>query len=1124
MAAAKKKARHSSLLSKTTSVPSSPIDQQKGVDVPDRHSSPNLWRNTLQKSPRPASFLGSWKSFNSVNEEDERLIRTESNPTSLDEATSPTTNDMEHMSLLYHGEVQIAGSMFRKKIQYMVLTNTHLLRFKSRNKAAEVFPEIPASMGRTSSINHLRMSSGGSTSESHSGSDPHTSIPLHHIVAVYKLDDGRPYFSIELASYDEYSNSVFTQSMQLHDPHDSEVWLSSLYNAIAKAKVAKAAPPCQQAVEYAARCLESEGDYDPNHFSMFTVAQRTSKHGPRSSSDDLGKLVSSVCYLVIGLHKVHLLPLPRPMKSGSSTSIAEMSTTSHAIVTITAINVQEHDNAFHIAFRMPFQAPVMLYLASTSVTEVALYVRNAIDYLRPLWVEQPLDWRVPNSLDDAILPIPPVAVDDHFAFDRTLTAYCVGYNLDPSNIRYTVSSDCEDAPEFSLLEPNNPRRPTYSSLELLAVLRALRYNESFHSFAFRRTKLDSLHNVYDKQGSEHFTWSTRSGQVINKLPRLDQTPLLVQELQCLLLKSCRLRRVDFSDCITRKAADIHDNDRGSGICEAVFPMCALQVTNADWITLNGIAMSMLDIQYIHGATSKKDTHFRAVELARCGLDENSVEYAVNCLGQQESTLECLDLSNNPCKLNPSLLREHLGKFYSLRKLNLSRLALSFGSQPILSSGVLNNWKLEFLDLSFTVLNTESVDGLAVYLMSEKSSLLRQLHIENCQMSGEDVATLLESMYTNHARPRNLHLFVSGNRLERGHGKLVRAIARSNAPTHVTMQALEYNEGKSFRNLLQALSENNTIEYLDLSRVSIPFEASAEACETLRFVFEKNTALRELDISGEQAHLEAVTLGRGIVDAVRGLESNETLEILRIENQALGFPGASALASMLQINTSLRELHCEGNEISLQAFTTLVNAMMENRSLIYLPAMMKDRAWSRSKVDREINNLLSPTGSSSSVPARNSVRRAISNSLPGARSARILDKPQPQSKVSEQDVRAAVSSLEEMWEGEIDRLAGYLARNYSLASGMPLNDISNAQEDQGSRPTTAGTLATAIKNAMLDRTPTAELDRQLGDMSLSESSGSSTVREATMTENTVPEEEAQELEDEVELEEGITMRQ
>ena len=115
--------------------------------------------------------------------------------------------------VLHHGDVQLAGGMFRKKSQYLVLTDNHLIRFKSRSKAADVFPSIPASKGRRNDeARHSRLSSSGSIHElqTTSANDAFAAMPLNEIVAVYKLDDGRPYFSVEVAHLDQDRPSAIT--------------------------------------------------------------------------------------------------------------------------------------------------------------------------------------------------------------------------------------------------------------------------------------------------------------------------------------------------------------------------------------------------------------------------------------------------------------------------------------------------------------------------------------------------------------------------------------------------------------------------------------------------------------------------------------------------------------------------------------------------------------------------------------------------------------------------------------------------------------------------------------------------------------------------------------------------
>ena len=92
-------------------------------------------------------------------------------------------------------------------------------------------------------------------------------------------------------------------------------------------------------------------------------------------------------------------------------------------------------------------------------------------------------------------------------------------------------------------------------------------------------------------------------------------------------------------------------------------------------------------------------------------------------------------------------------------------------------------------------------------------------------------------------------------------------------------------------------------------------------------------------------------------------------------------------------------------------------------------------------------------------------------------------PLPALRVTEQDVQAAVASLEEQWTAEKERLHGYLQRNYNLQHGLPLSDdavdgVDGKLDDIDDAQETA-CLVTALRDAALDQTPKAELDRQLG---------------------------------------------
>ena len=1093
----KKKNRTSSFFSpsrsSSPSSPSSPVlERTYSANSYGMPSSPISRPRTLQRPERPSSkIFGSLRSMHSAQDEDERLVRTSSKHSSIDEETTAMLN-VSGMVVLHHGEVQMTAGIFRKKSLYLVLTDTHLLRFKSQAKAADVFPSIPASLGRSNTMRHSRMSSSGSLYELQISAEAHFSVPLHNIVAAYKLDDGRPYFSIEIAYLDEASNNASAMTLQCNDPRESDGWLSVLRAAIRNSRLTDPLPFEKKTIEYVARAMEYESDYDPQHFRMFKVVTRATKSGGRSSSDDLTKLTSNVCYLGIGIHKIHLIPLQlqKSAKPASNTSLSDLSGDSYGIATLSSVYVQESDDAFQLGFRIPLKQASLLYLASSCVDDIARSIRQTADFIRPEWIQQPFMWDVPQNLEESLLPSPTYAPDDHLHFDRTLIAYCVGYNIDASNIRYTVNYSCDDAPEFELLAPTNPRRTNYSLLELLAVMRALRYNESFSTIAFRNVKLDVLYGVYDPYASVETALSTRSGDRVF-LPQQDQQHLwlIVHEIQSLALKSRRLRRLDFCNSLSRKPTDtVGIRDRGNGICEAIFPLCLQQLTNVDWIVLNGITLSDSDVDYVFAAAVEKLCHFRALEMSRCGLTDRSLRTVLQAMSHQRSTLESINLAGNMARLSPESFHQQIECFQHIRILNFSNVPITTGPPPFMTSEILLSWRLEDLNLSGIHLNPHSLEALATYLANSQSDTLRFLRLNQCQLTGKDVSNLLRATVLGRDQSRTLHLYVSENHLEQEHDALAESFRRSESPSHITMQMLEYDDERKFQALIAALSSNVTLKYLDMSRTSLPLDASEETCKTLRFLFETNRNLEEFDISGEQSHLEVVTLGTGLSAALKGLERNKSLKILRIERQALELPGANALASVLQSNSTLREIHCENNKINLQAFTTLVNAVNHNTSLMYLPNMDKDRAIARKNIDREIDGMRQNAQAAAVKSGKATVRRTVGAAIAGGRSfssRSITHKSAEPPKYTEQDLKAAVGSLEQNWELQVSRLQSYLQRNYCLANGIPVPEIittSPRQSQSSDRPPTAESLMTALRDATLDRTPTVELDFQLGEKS------------------------------------------
>ena len=105
----------------------------------------------------------------------------------------------------------------------------------------------------------------------------------------------------------------------------------------------------------------------------------------------------------------------------------------------------------------------------------------------------------------------------------------------------------------------------------------------------------------------------------------------------------------------------------------------------------------------------------------------------------------------------------------------------------------------------------------------------------------------------------------------------------------------------------------------------------------------------------------------------------------------------------------------------------------------------------------------------------SVRQKFANKVSGRTTK---DKTLPMG-LSDQDIKAALSLVDESWERQEYRLQQYLERNYNLANGIPTPlDVG---DEEFERPDTATSLGRLVEKVQIDSTPTAEKDVQLGSL-------------------------------------------
>ncbi|KAL1302512.1 hypothetical protein AAFC00_002899 [Neodothiora populina] len=1105
--------------------------------------SPTKSRPSLSSRPpsnRPASSVfGSLRSTRSNVDDDLPLGLTHSNAhsTTRPDVLDPTLN--RSRLVLHHGEVQTSSSMFRKKKEYLALTETHIIRYKSQSKAAESLTTIPSPHGRSPPVRHASAQSVGSSQDLHSlhsdsSGDKESRVPLRQIVAAHKLDDGKPYFAIEVCYLDEESTQASAMTMQFADPDDRSLWLRAIRQAANQARLHDSNPISAYNSRNAARAVERAHDYDPSNFSIYKVIQRASAKPGRSSTDDLAKMASTVCFLAIGIHKVHVIPLAKANSRTSSPHLLLPTgpQPSHGILTLTSVRVHVSDDSFELTFRQPLKRPQTLYLASLASHDIAIRLHHSENILRPDCDTRLYRFAVPVDVEDQLPPPVDPEAEEHHCFERTLTAYCIAYDVNPSNICYTIDYSTEDAPTFQLLPLADKRRSDYSIAELLAVMRALRYNESFGSLSFAGVRLDVLNGTHDTYGYELVCTRTKKGTPIRlSADKLNGACLLVQEVRALAATNKKLRRMDFSATITTKPPEYTEEleyrpkDIGCGIVEALFPLCRHQTTNVDWIALNDIHLSETDLDYLVGAAVDKACHFRAVELSRCSLTDRTLNLILDAFRAQENTLEALDISGNLARLSPAAFDSQISIFGFIRKLNLAHTSRINGSEPLLSAETLLTWRLSELRLTGTSLNEHTVEALTTYLRHPQSNTLRELFLDYCYLTGSDIANLMQAMASSDSKePRHLHLDISHNNITKDYDKVCKAIAADCAPTHVTVRAVEFRDESVFRHLVNAIRANKSIKYLDISRASLPNEVGDETSQALERLFAENEGLEDLNISGEESRLETSRFGAGFNRALIGLRYNTTLHVLHLQYQRLGHAGGIILANILRDNKVLRELHCEHNEIPLPALTDMINALGSNTTLVHLPSMDEERAAALKQTEIQVKMIRDDTRPVSSsklhkASAAPAVKTSSFGMLKGFASAKksinktasaytpsfpSLQKSTPPNSgatrkgsvassktklsptsptnaslpsLSDQDIQAAMRLVAESWDRQQYRLQQYLQRNLCILQGIPT--AMEIKEEVFERPISVGSLSKIIERVKIDSTPTAEKELDFG---------------------------------------------
>lgn len=167
-----------------------------------------------------------------------------------------------------------------------------------------------------------------------------------------------------------------------------------------------------------------------------------------------------------------------------------------------------------------------------------------------------------------------------------------------------------------------------------------------------------------------------------------------------------------------------------------------------------------------------------------------------------------------------------------------------------------------------------------------------------------------------------------------------------------------------------------------------------------------------------------------------------------------------------------------NDIALNGFTDLVNALHRNTTLLYLPTMQESRQMALKRTEDQVKQLRDDASVHNMKSL--SVRSKLANKASKVTSKTSRDRG-ASIGLSDQDIKAALGLVDESWSRQEYRLQQYLQRNHNIANNIPVSmDVGDEDfERDGERPDTASSLMKAIEKVTLDSTPTLEKEIQLG---------------------------------------------
>jgi len=834
----------------------------------------------------------------------------------------PTQDQFPVDSLILYGgtAVHSDGGLFRKDSrEYLMLTNSSLLKYKTMEKAAKVF----GNQSVWSSTSGHQILTPQQTSMI---SKDHRVLSLNSIVGVHTVQPVGNDTCIVI----EYLVSISSQPATMHftpAPDQLDNWLQELrqgcnYHAAQAGIIPRGTRQRQWVMEKMQddhiALPANVAENDPTALAAGGMWRAFFKNqkikgvpvpegGPVETKVALeGKAV----VIAVGTACVHILPHNLGNGSSKDDMKDERAMLQYPLLTVRSIQYKEKDDAFTLTFGTTLrQRTVQMTFASARAREIIIAIRARVESLRWLYPlsRKGIELALSEDLSRPI-PVPSKEYMTDLGFDELLRAEAMATGVDRkvfSNVNtdgFVISiGKVGDTPETSR---------DYSVDEMKCLLRSLRFNTTFKEIIFHDVSFGELHKP-----------KTLKDGTLRYGLRLDQ------EFYELIMGNPQIRSLDLHNCKL-------DSSTIGSIGRAIKDSYAAGLRLECLDLFGNSASDGADVMTLAKGIVKHAGTLHTLDVGKCQIPGDGINQIMHAFVANPDvashTLEKFGIhGNSESKVNSFILDMFLKHSMRLESLNLSDLT-SWSKSPILMAETLANCGgfLKCLDLSGMALHPSTLDQILAWISSPGCESLEVLRVEGCGLDGQRFGSILDAI--GQSGNRKIEIFAGRNLLSDGNDlpeSLLSVLASGETATSLGLRQTCWSE-QALRQLFIGLSKNFTLKKLDLNSVSLASsrDPDVETCKLLgQMLCSPSSRLEELYIQGEETADLTSRMGKNLWRSFLGLGESRYLTKLDMRRNRFKDEGALALAEALRTNQSLSWLDMDENDVTLDGFNAILSA-------------------------------------------------------------------------------------------------------------------------------------------------------------------------------------------------------